>query len=62
MKDVDIIVPIYNAYDYTVECIKSILNTTDLNKNTLVLINDKSPDEKILPMLYNFKNENQDKI
>ena len=61
MKDVDIIVPIYNAYDYTVECIKSILNTTDLNKNTLVLINDKSPDEKILPMLYNFKNENQDK-
>lgn len=61
MKDVDIVVPIYNAYDYTVECIKSILNTTDLNKNTLVLINDKSPDEKILPMLYNFKNENQDK-
>ena len=61
MKEIDIIVPIYNAYDYTVECIKSILNNTDLNTHTLVLINDKSPDEKILPMLEKFKNENQDK-
>ena len=61
MKEVDIIVPIYNAYEYTEECIKSILKNTDLSKHTLVLINDKSPDEKILPMLLKYKNDNSDK-
>ncbi len=61
MKNIDIIVPIYNAYEFTEECIKSLLKNTDLNKHTLVLINDKSPDEKILPMLLKYKNQNQDK-
>ena len=61
MKEVDVIVPIYNAYEYTEECIKSIIKNTNLNKNTLVLINDKSPDEKILPMLQKYQKENQDK-
>ena len=61
MKKVDIVVPIYNAYEYTNECIKSILKNTDLNEHTLVLINDKSPDERIMPMLNAFKEENQDK-
>ena len=61
MKEVNIIVPIYNAYEYTEECIKSILKNTDLSKHTLVLINDKSPDEKILPMLLKYKNNNSDK-
>lgn len=58
MKNVDIIVPIYNAYEFTEECIKSIIKNTDLEKHTLVLINDKSPDEKILPMLQKYKEEN----
>ena len=48
MKNIDIIVPIYNAYEFTEECIKSVIKNTDLNKHTLVLINDKSPDEKSL--------------
>ena len=61
MKEIDIIVPIYNAYEYTEECIKSILKNTNLSKHTLVLINDKSPDEKILPMLLKYKNDNSDK-
>lgn len=61
MKNVDIIVPIYNAYDYTEECIKSILKNTNLDENTLVLINDKSPDERILPMLLKYQEENKDK-
>lgn len=60
-KHIDIIVPIYNAYEFTEECIKSIIKNTDLNKHTVVLINDKSPDEKILPMLLKYKSENQDK-
>ena len=61
MKNIDIIVPIYNAYEFTEECIKSVIKNTDLNKHTLVLINDKSPDEKILPMLQKYREENQDK-
>ena len=61
MKNIDIIVPIYNAYEFTEECIKSVIRNTDLNKHTLVLINDKSPDERILPMLLKYKNENADK-
>lgn len=61
MKNVDIIVPVYNAYEYTVECIKSLLKYTDLKTHTLVLINDKSPDEKISMMLQEYKNENTDK-
>ena len=61
MKSVDIIVPIYNAFEYTEECIKSILKYTDLNEHTLVLINDKSPDEKILPMLQKYRNDNKEK-
>lgn len=58
MKRIDIIVPVYNAYEYTEECIKSILKNTDLTRHTLVLINDKSPDGKILPMLQKYKEEN----
>lgn len=46
-KKIDIIVPIYNAYEFTEECIKSVIKNTDLIKHTLVLINDKSPDENI---------------
>lgn len=61
MKKVDIAIPIYNAYDYTVECINSILRTTDLKTHTLMLVNDKSPDEKILPMLKKFVEDNKDK-
>lgn len=58
MKNVDIVVPIYNAYEYTQECIKSILKNTNLQQNTLLLINDKSPDERIMPMLKKYANEN----
>ena len=61
MRKIDIIVPIYNAFEYTQECIKSVLKHTDLSLNRLVLINDKSPDEKILPMLLKYKSENSDK-
>ena len=61
MKPIDIIVPIYNAYEFTEECIKSVMKNTDLTVHTLVLINDKSPDEKILPMLLKYNNENTNK-
>ena len=60
MKKVDIVVPIYNAYEFTKKCIETIIENTDLKEHNLVLINDKSPDEKILPMLKNFKENYKD--
>lgn len=60
-KKVDIIIPIYNAYEYTKQCIQSIIENTKLNKNTLVLINDKSTDSKMLDMLENFVKNNKDR-
>ena len=55
---VDIIVPIYNAYKAVDECIASIIKHTDLNKNRLILINDKSTDETILGLLNSYKEKN----
>ena len=51
MKKVDIIIPIYNAIDDLKICLESIYKNTDLTKHRLVLVNDKSPDEKMKPFL-----------
>lgn len=61
MKSVDIIVPVYNAYEFTEECIKSVVKNTNLINNTLILVNDKSPDERILGMLLSYKEKYSDK-
>ncbi len=55
---VDIIIPVYNAYEYTKKCIETVISNTDLKQHTLVAINDKSPDDKILPMLKKFESDN----
>lgn len=60
MRKVDIVIPIYNAYDFTNKCIETVINNTDLSFHTLVLINDKSPDLKILPMLEKYVHDNPD--
>lgn len=59
---VDIIVPIYNAYEYTVDCIKSVIKNTDLSKNNLILINDKSTDERVAKFLDGLSKYNIDNI
>ena len=51
MKCCDVIIPVYNAYDATVECIESVIKNTEFISNKLYLINDKSPDKNIKPML-----------
>lgn len=48
---VDIIIPIYNAYEDLVKCIASIWRYTDLEENRLILVNDKSTDTRISPYL-----------
>ena len=61
IKKVDIIIPIYNAFEYTKQCIDSVLKNTKLNKNTLILINDNSTDPKMLDMLNKVVSENAGK-
>lgn len=48
---VDIIIPIYNAYEDLQLCLASIKQYTDLSIHTLILINDNSPDKRIKPYL-----------
>lgn len=59
MKKCDIIVPIYNAYDCLKPCIDSIIENTDLIENRLILIDDKSPDDRVLPLLKKYEKENE---
>ncbi|MDE5872410.1 MAG: glycosyltransferase, partial [Lachnospiraceae bacterium] len=44
---IDIIVPVYNAYEDLLKCIDSLKKYTDLSIDRLILINDCSPDERI---------------
>lgn len=60
MKNCDIIIPVYNAFDYVKKCIESIIMNTDLTYHSLILIDDCSPDNKILPLLNSFKRDNPD--
>mgnify|MGYP004640743213 CR=1 FL=1 len=57
-KPVDIIIPIYNAYEDLRKCIKSVKQYTDLTFDRLVLINDCSPDERIMPYLEYLREDN----
>ncbi|MCM1523277.1 MAG: glycosyltransferase [Ruminococcus sp.] len=57
-KVITIIVPVYNAYEETAECIEYVLKNTDFPYR-LMLINDCSTDERISPLLDKYKqNEN----
>ena len=58
MNKCDIIIPIYNALEYTEACIKSVIENTDLENNRLILIDDKSPDPNIIPMLEKYVKDN----
>ncbi|HEK9103245.1 TPA: glycosyltransferase [Bacillus pseudomycoides] len=52
--EVDVIIPIYNGYEFTKRCIESIYDNADLQFN-LFLINDASTDERIYHFLENLK-------
>lgn len=52
---VDIIVPIYNAYEYTKKCLEKVYENSDVPYN-LYLINDCSPDFRIAELLTELEN------
>ncbi|NDO49555.1 glycosyltransferase [Lachnospiraceae bacterium MD335] len=55
---VDIIIPVYNAYDELRICLESVYKYTNLYENRLILINDNSSEEKIKPYLDSQQKEN----
>ncbi len=54
----DIIIPVYNAFDDLVRCVDSVLLHTDMRRHRLILVNDASPDERILPYIKSLESEN----
>lgn len=57
-RSVDIIVPIYNAFEEVKKCVESLKNHTDLTIHRVILLNDKSTDERILPYLKEVESDN----
>lgn len=57
IREVDIIIPIYNAYDDLQICVSSILKCTDTTKHRLILVNDASPDKRISPYIKSLEKE-----
>ena len=55
---IDIIIPIYNAFNDLVTCIDSVKAHTNLNCHRLILINDASTDSRIAPYLDSLSEEN----
>lgn len=62
MKRCDIIIPIYNAYGCLSPCIDTVLKNTNFSYAHLFLIDDKSPDERILPLLESYEKKYPEKI
>ncbi|MBR3594752.1 glycosyltransferase family 2 protein [Candidatus Saccharibacteria bacterium] len=58
MKKCDIIIPIYNAYNCLADCIDSIIKHTDFQSAHLILIDDLSPDKRVLPLLEKYQAAN----
>lgn len=56
MRNCDIIIPIYNAYECVEACIESVIKNTDLKENRVIVIDDKSTDERIQPLLKKYAN------
>lgn len=51
IPEVDIIIPVYNAFEDLALCVRSILKHTDLAYTRLLLIDDKSTDDRVAPYL-----------
>ena len=50
-RRVDVVIPVYNAFDSLNECISSVLEYTDLQFHNLVIVDDKSSDVRVRDFL-----------
>lgn len=62
MRRVDILLPIYNSYEETKNCIESILEHTSEGTYHLYLLDDRSPDPKIKELLSTYSEKFPDFI
>lgn len=60
-KKIDIFIPVYNGYDFLKPCLDSVLKYTDIPFH-IYLVNDKSTDERVLPLLKEYAASRPDKI
>ena len=51
MRDVDVVIPVYDGFAETVACLESVLRTVDHAWARLVVVNDCSPDPGITAWL-----------
>ena len=58
LKKIDIIIPIYNGYEDLKKCMTSIFLYTDLEEHRVILIDDKSTDDRIASLLEEYKKSN----
>lgn len=56
-KPIDIIIPVYNGFQYLEPLLNSIIKNTYMDYK-IIICDDKSSDEKVLHFLKKFKNEN----
>lgn len=56
-KPIDIIIPVYNGFQFLEPLIKSIIKNTSMHYRILIC-DDKSSDEKVLPLLKHFQEQN----
>ena len=49
----DILIPVYDGYDDVKRCVESVLKHSDA-RHSVYLLDDASPDQRILPMLQDF--------
>ncbi|MCM3693175.1 glycosyltransferase family 2 protein [Neobacillus niacini] len=55
---IDVIIPVYNGFDETKECINSLLSCSNKSSHRLIFINDNSPNKDIHTLLNELNNEN----
>lgn len=54
---IDIIIPVYNALDDLKLCIESLKKYVDFSKDRVIIVNDCSPDENVMPYLRTIESE-----
>ncbi|MCR8929539.1 glycosyltransferase family 2 protein [Priestia megaterium] len=54
---IDIIIPIYNGFEETSNCVQSLLECTNEKEHRLIFINDQSPDKRIVSLLQKQENK-----
>ena len=59
MINCDIIIPVFNQYDDLKKCLESVQKHTDLQNNRLIIIDDMSDDERIIPFIDDFISEDK---